>query len=196
MNPGELRDRVEILSLENLDKVYTWEVLDTVWAKVEIIDKINIFSKIGIGVKSAKFIIRKRMLTLHNAIRWQGRHYFITDIKEIDRLYCEVIAAQIEPKTCIATRVIPTKNELNRPVPGEPQMIATFPGYLVEKYLSYQQQEPQAIQEITYVLVAPKVIELETADLITIGEETYSIRIPHNLDEYKNEYEITLTKDV
>jgi head-tail adaptor len=196
MNPGELRHRIDILTLKNVENVYTWEVLDTIWAKAENLDKTNIFSKVGIGVNSAKFTIRKRTLTLHQAVKWQGRHYFLTDINEIDRMYCEVKAAQIEPKTCIATRKIFDRNELNRPVPGDPQTIATFPGYLVEKYLGYQQEKPQAVQELTYVLVTPKVIELKTADLITIGEKTYNVRIPHCLDEYKNEYEITLAKDV
>lgn len=196
MNSGELRHRIDILILKNDNNVFTWETLNTIWAKAEDLDKTNIFSKLGIGAKSVKFIIRKCSLTLHQAIRWQGRHYFITDIKELDRMYFELITAQLEPKICIATRKIPVKNELNRPIPGEPQTIATFPGYLVEKYLGYQQEKPQAINEINYVLVTPKTINLEVGDLVKIDDDTFNVRITHVLDEYKNEYEITVIKDV
>lgn len=195
MNPGELKHRINILALSRVDRVYTWEVIDTVWAKYEDLNKTNLFSKVGIGVKSAKFTIRKRNLTLFEAIRWQGKHYFITDIVEIDRMYLEVTAAQIEPRVCIAKRITSVKDQYNRPIPSEPEIIATFPACLVEKYLGYQQQKPQAMNEITYVLVTPKIIQLEVGDLVEIGEDTYNVQIVHELDEYKNEYEITINKE-
>lgn len=195
MNAGEFNRRIDILTLANAGDVYSWGVSDTIWTNIEELDKINLFSKVGIGVKSAKFTIRKRALTLHNAFKWQGRHYFLTDIKEIDRMFYEVTAAQIEPKTCIATRNIISKNELNRPV-SSPQTVATFPACLVEKYLGYQQQKPQAVNELTYVLITPKVIELQVADLVQVGSDTFNVQIVHSLDEYKNEYEINLNKDV
>lgn len=196
MNISELNCRIEVLTLEKLDNTFYWKVSFPIWAKHESLDKTNLFSKVGIGVNSAKFTIRKRAMTLHHAFRWQGRHYYLTDIKEVNRMFYEVTAAQIEPVTCIATRKKPGKNELNRPTPGEPQTIAVFPACLVEKYLGYQQQKPQAVNEITYVLVTPKAIGLKSADLVKIGDDTFNVQIVHSLDEYKNEYEINLTKDV
>lgn len=188
-------DAIEILTLNNIGTAYSWGVSASTWAKVERLDKVNLFSKVGIGVASAMFSMRKCVLTLHNAISWQGKHYFLTDIIEVKRKYFEVMAAQIEPKICIATRNSTTLNELNRPILTS-QQVATFPACLVEKYLGYQQEKPQAVQDMTYVLVTPKDIELQVADLVTVGQETYNIRIPHCLDEYKNEYEMTLIKDV
>jgi len=196
MRAGELNSRIYILTLGNAGNIYTWDVAATIWAKAESLEKTNLFSTVGIGVKTAKFTIRKCALTLHQALRWQGRHYFLTDIKEINRMLYEVTAAQIEPVTCIATRKTSGKNSLNRPIPEEPQTIATFPACLVEKYLGYQQQKPQAVNELTYVLVTPKAIELQAADLVKIGNDTFNVQVVHNLDEYKNEYEISMTKDV
>src|SRR5690554_4713820 len=128
MNPGELRQRVDVLILKDSDGVYEWDVLDSIWAKAEDLEKANLFSKVGIGVKSARFTIRRRPLTLHQAFRWQGKHYFLTDIS-IDRMYYEVTAAQIEPRSCVVTRKSTIKNELNRPIPGAPTVIS-FPGCL------------------------------------------------------------------
>jgi len=195
--PEELRESVEVLGLQSSGSVYIWNKNRTMWAKVEQEQKKNLFSQVGIGVKSIKFTIWKQNLSLNNAFSWQGKHCFITDINEIDRmcLCCEVTAALIEPKTCIATRFVTTKNELNRPV-TTPQPVSTFPGYLVEKYMGYAQQKPQAVSEIQYVLVTPKIITLELADLIEIDGETYNVQIAHTLDEYKNEYEIVVKKDV
>lgn len=194
MNPGELRQRIDLLTLNGSDGVYEWDVLDSIWAKAEDMEKANLFSKVGIGAKSARFTIRRRPLTLHQAFRWQGKHYFLTDIKEIDRMYYEVIAAQIEPRSCIATRRPTIKNELNRPISGAPTVIS-FPGCLTERYMGYRQEKPQAVNETSYILVTPKVINLQIADLVKIGEDTYNVQIIHDLDEYKNEYEIAADKE-
>ncbi|MBE6829150.1 MAG: hypothetical protein E7519_02945 [Ruminococcaceae bacterium] len=119
----------------------------------------------------------------------------MTDINEIDRMYYEVTAARIEPKTCKVIRISITKNELKNPVKGKNE-IMTFPGCLVEKYMGYAQQKPQAVSDMQYVLVTPKVIELKLADLVEIEENTYNVQIAHTLDQYKNEYEIAVQKDV
>lgn len=194
MNPRKLNQRVEILTLKNLGNNYSWEKASIIWAEVTALDKINIFSKVGIGAKSFKFVIRKRDLTLHNAFKWRDNHCFITDIKDMGRLYLEVTAAMIEPRACTVTRSEIVKNSLNRPVESSPVTI-TFPGCLVEKYLGHKQQIPQVINEIAYVLVTPKSINLEIGDLIEIKEDVFNIKVAHVLDEYKNEYEIFLKKD-
>lgn len=194
MNPGLLRERIEILSFKKRRYSYFWDSIITVWANVEQNNKTNLFSKVGVGEKTVKFIIRKRDLTLHNAFEWQNRHCFLTDIREIDRSYLEVIAAQIEPTICSLTRNVLLKNELNRPV-LKPKRICSFPACMVEKYLGFQQQIPQAINTMTYVLVTPKAIELLVGDLVKIGDNVYNVQIIHNLDEYKNEYEISVVKE-
>jgi hypothetical protein len=88
----------------------------------------------------------------------------------------------------------PTKVALNRPVYSNPYTV-TFPGCLIEKYMGHTQGDPMASIEKRYVLVTPKAIELLTGELVTISNNTYTILIPHVLDEYKNEYEIIERKD-
>lgn len=196
--PGELNEPVEVLGLQSSGTDYSWNKDRTIWAKVEKQEqKKNLFSQVGIGVKSIKLTIWKQSLSLNNAFNWQGQHCFLTDVNEIDRmcLYCEVMAALIESKICTVTQLVTTKNELNRPVTA-PQTVLTFPGCLVEKYMGYSQEKPQAVSEMQYVLVTPKAISLALADLVEIDGVTYNVQIAHTLDEYKNEYEIVVKKDV
>lgn len=194
VNSGDLRHKIDILKLDASGNVYNWGLKNSVWAKVESTNKLNIFSKVGIGVKTIKFTMYKCDLGLHNAIRWEGQHCFLTDIAEIDQRYYEVTAAQIEPKKCVVIRNTPDKNDLNRPV-LIPEMFVTFPGCLVEKYLGFEQKQPPAVNELTYVLVTPKAISLQTADLVKIEDITFNVRVAHTLDEFKNEYEITAIKE-
>ncbi len=197
INPGEFNKKISILKINKILNNYTWDEIKDTWAKVEPISGMNLFSKIGIGVKSIKFTVRKRDgLTLHNAFRWHEKHYFLTDITDIENKYYEVTAALIEPKICIINRVgEPTKNDLNRPVYGDAVSIS-FPGCIIEKYIGYTQNNPMATSEIRYVVVTPKVIVLDIGELITIDELTYNVLICHTLDEFKNEYEVISEGDV
>ena len=194
-NPGELKDRVNVLSINCDNNNYTWTTETTTWAKTERLNGINIFSGVGMGAKSVKFTIRKRKLTFHNAITWKGLHCFLTEIVEINRMYFEVTAALIEPRICTIKREDePTYDNLNRPIYSEPVLI-TFPGILTEKYLRNIQNEPMTTIETQYVLVTPKVIVLNEGELVTIGEMAYEVLLSHKLDEFKNEYEIVARSD-
>lgn len=197
MNIAGLNKRISILSLSQTDMIFMWEKNTDIWANVEQLSGSNLFSRVGIGAKSIKFTIRKRNgLTLNNAFSWQGKHCFLTDIKAIDRAYYEVSAALIEPRICKIERTQkPKRNELNRPIYGGPTTIS-FPGCLTEKYMGHTQNEPMATKEMRYVLVTPKIIELECGELVTIGDIAYNVLISHALDEYKNEYEITVKEDI
>jgi hypothetical protein len=196
INPGELKERITVLEFIKNGNAYTWGQISLICAKTEQLSGSNLFSQIGIGAKSYKFIIRKKNnLTLHNAFGWKGKHCFLTDIIEIDRMYYEVAAALIEPRTCSIERTgEPVLNELNRPFYSEDTTV-TFPGCLTEKYLGHTQGKPMAFTETKLVLVTPKVIELTVGELVTIGNTAYEVLIPHILDDYKNEYEIMAKED-
>lgn len=196
MNPGELKEKISVLSINSSENAYTWGTSSSIWAKAEQLSGNNIFSKVGLGAKSIKFTIRKKSdLTLHNAFAWNGKHCFLTDIKEIDRAYYEVSAALVEPQICYVERMgEPTLNELKRPV-YESNYTLSFPGCITEKYLGHSQESPMTTQEIRYVLVTPKVIILEAGELVTINNITYNVLLAHTLDEYKNEYEIMVKGD-
>ncbi len=197
INPGELKEKISVLEFVKDGDTYTWEQISLLCAKTEQLSGSNLFSQIGIGAKSIKFTIRKKSsLTLHNAFKWQRKHYFLTNIAEIDRTYHEITAALVEPKSCSLSRTAkPVKNTLNRPIYGNP-VIMTFQGCLVEKYMGHTQGDPVAYTERRYVLITPKLIELYSGELVTIGNDVYTVLIPHILDDYKNEYEIVVKEDV
>lgn len=188
--------KVEVLTLKKTGSQYAWESECSIWVKAEQAKGKNIFSSVGIGAKSIQFTFRKSSkVTLHNAFKWQGRHCFLTDIIETNKENYEVMAALIEPINCTVERTSePTLDELNRPVYAQPELIS-FPGCLTEKYLGHAQEKPMAFVETRYVLVTPKAIELSVGELITAGNETYTVEIPHTLDEYKNEYEISVRSE-
>lgn len=197
INPGEFNNKISVLALKQIENTFLWEQTSSPWAKTEQLSSNNLFSRIGLGAKSIKFTMRKRKdLSLHNAFRWKGKHCFLTDIVEIDRMYYEVTAALIEPRSCSVRRTgKPGLNDLNRPVYGDSETLV-FPACLTEKYMGYTQEAPMAIQETRYVLITPKSINLITGELVVIDEIPYTVVIPHTLDEYKNEYEIIAKGDV
>lgn len=196
MNPGELKERISLLSIKQLENTYTWEILSKIWSKVEQLSGNNLFSKVGMGANSIKFTIRIRSdLALHHAFLWQGKHCFLTNINEIDPGYYEVTAALVEPKVCSIKKTgEPKRNGLNRPIYDEPVMV-TFPGCLIEKYLGQTQNKPMAYTETRYVLVTPKIIDLDEGEIVIIEETPYTVLIPHILDDFKNEYEIMVKED-
>ena len=181
--------------LEQKGNDWEWKEAAHTWAKAERQAKTNLFSRVGMGQKSVRFTMRKRLLSLHDAIRWQGKHCFLTEIKEIDRMYLEITAALIEPVICFVTSTRQTLDKFNRPVLQEEKEVS-FPGFLTEKYLGFAQKEVSGETETTYVLVTPKVIALKPGDLVQVGEGFYSVKIIHDLDGYKNEYEIHRKEDV
>lgn len=195
-DPGEMTENISLLELQKNDTVYSWAEKYTIFAKAEVQPQKALFSQIGVGAKSVTFTTWKHDITLNNAFRWNGKFCFLTDITEINRLYYEVTAAMVEPKTCQLMKAGEAMDEtLHRPVYSEPQVVLTFPACLVEKYMGFQKMNPQSQVNVQYVLVTPKEISLSLGDLVKIGETTYNVQVVHNLDEYKNEYEIAATKE-
>ena len=194
MQAGTFDSPAVILRLNQQGDTYKWQEAGRIWTKAESQSKTNLFSKVGLGQKSIHFTMRKRPLTLHDAIQWQGKHCFLTDIREIDRMYLEVTTALIDPISCTAFHTDQTLDALNRPAFGDIR-IASFPGFLTEKYLGFEQKEIHTETQTTYVLVTPKAVVLQSGNLVQVGEDFYTVKIIHVLDEYKNEYEITIGRD-
>ena len=78
MDAGSFKERIQILTLGKSENSWSWSVSGTVWGKAETQERPSLFSKAGVGANGMKFIIRRRELTLHNALRWRGRHCFLT----------------------------------------------------------------------------------------------------------------------
>lgn len=189
MQAGDLNRPVSILEFARNSTQYEWTQRKETWAKVEQKASKSVYSQIGIRTDTVIFTIRRQEITLHNAIRWRGEHFFLTNIAEDGGMYYVVTAARMYLKTCAVTHVTTTKNELKNPVAVKSETI-TFPAVLTEKYLGFEQREPQAVTETTYVLVTPKVIELSISDLVDVAGKKYCVQVAHTLDEFKNEYEV------
>lgn len=168
---GELKERIWVLELKQKDSTYFWNPTVKIWAKVQLQDKTNLFSRVGVGVRTVEFVVRRRPLTLHDAIRWGGKHCVLTAIEPIDRLYMRLTAALIEPVECREEGT-------------------TFPACLTEKYLGYREETPRTIETVSLVMVTPKIIALRTGAQVTAASIEYYLTARHELGEYQNEYEI------
>lgn len=201
MDAGELNERILLLTLRETETgVFAWTVDRSVWAFVSLTGKSNLFSKVGIGARDAQVVLRRRPLSLHQAALWRGQHLFFTQILPPEGSFLTVSAAVVRPETWTAQRFETgiDKNRQNRPSRTALPALQ-FPGVLTEKYLGYETENHHAVNETTYVLVAPKEIGLAPGDLVSkldTPEETYVIQVAHTLDEWKNEYEIARKEDV
>ena len=195
MQAGELKEPVEVLELQKSGTDYAWALKHETWAKAEPQKGRSLFSAIGVGMRAVKFTIRKQDITLDDAISWQGKHYFLTEITEIDHMYYEISAAEVEPKPCELVEKTVENDELNRPVASAPEVTMTFPACMTEKYMGFAQQIPQSRADVRFVLVTPKVITLALGDLIRVEGIIYNVQVQHELDEHKNEYEIAVIKE-
>jgi len=183
-----LNEKVEILSLIQNEESgeLAWGKVRKCWAAVDLDLQRNIFSNIGIGARGATITLRaEQTLTLHQAIRWRGQFLFLTSIiLTPGRDKKEVKAALCTPVDCQA--------DMDQGDPG-----IRFPGILTEKYVAsdHEQLDPYALLTQNMVLVVPKAVKLAPGSWVKVGSDTYHVLVPHELDEWKNEYEIQRKAD-
>lgn len=201
MNPGILRERGEILTLsplpgENPLPGWEWKTDRKIWLSAKETGKKNLFSGVGVGAAGVDILMRETDLTLHNAIRWRGQHYFLTNIQEegIHPVYYKVQAARITPKTVTQYRMQTEIGEYNRP-DNEYLPLQTFPACITEKYVKSSDQDSHVETEAQLAAVTPKVIEAKAGDLFEIEGKKYRVMTAHLQDEFKNEYVIQRTEE-
>ena len=197
---GQLDQPLEVLELqETSGGVWEWVAVRRAWGRVEQTAKTNLFSKVGVGARDAAIVLRRQALTLHNALRWRGRHLFLTAITDNGRNHLSVSAALVELVTCTAQGYTTKVGEGNRPQKVEADPV-TFPGVLTEKYVKYEAVETYAKARRGLVLVTPKTIRLREGNLVTVPDgpaaAVYNVQTCHVLDDYKNEYEMEFSRDV
>ena len=173
------------MELKNSDDGWSWSERRKAWAAVEQFDKRVIFSSAGAAANSTViFTIRRQEISMHNAIEWQGQHYFITSIiPTADRGHLTVTAAPVVVVNCTA--------DANKIPKGK-----TFPAALTEKYVRHEQLEPMAVSSICYVLVTPKAVSLQPGSLVDVAGMPYVVFAAHQLDPFKNEYEVMRKADL
>lgn len=180
IDAGRLDQRLEVLELrETQPDTWAWEPVRKAWGQVETDDKQrkNLFSSVGIGARNVSLVLRRQELILHNALRWKGQHLFLTAIVPRGRGHLDVSAALVEVETL---RLVPDGDN-----PG-----MTFPGVLTEKYLAHRQEWPMSVNELELVLVVPKAVTLRPGRLVECRGAAWEVLVPHELDPFKNEYEI------
>ena len=194
MEIGKLNERISFQT-PTLSDPFGWEKSCDIWASCEQSDKPNLFSKVGIGARSVSFVIRKRSLSLHDAVLWRSKHCFLTSITDDGKMALKVVAALVKPVSCFAWRSVKTRNEYGTPE-YLPQLLCSFTGFLTEKYQGFSQQEPQGVGEHRMVLTTPKAVLLKAGDTVKAGtQDSYTVRVCYLADEFKNEYEITDRKE-
>lgn len=195
---GKLDKPAQVLECQETSAgAWKWMPVRNIWASVELQVKTNIFSSVGVGARDASLVIWRQELTLHNAIRQGGRHFFLTSITEKNRNQLDVKAALCEPVTLTAKPQVRTgRDGLNRPIVTQ-QPDFTFPGILTEKYYQNALDEIYQAETLQRVLVTPKAIVLRPGDFVQPGAEAaYTVRQALDLDPYKNEYVIERRKDI
>lgn len=195
---GKLDKPSKVLECQEVSAgVWKWVPIRHIWAYIDLQQKTNIFSKIGVGSRDAAIVIWQQELTLHNAIRQGEMHFFLTSITERNRNQLDIKAALCEPVTLTAKPQVRTgRDALNRPTAIQ-QPSFTFPGVLTELYHRNAPDEIYRAETLQRALVTPKAIKLRAGDLVQAGDEVpYTIRQVMDLDPYKNEYVIERQEDV
>lgn len=180
---SNLNQTIQVLELKKAGDVYAWEKARRTWAAAEQDDRKSLFSSVGVGTRGVTFTIRKSWtLTLHNAFLWRGRFCFLTSIVDGDPGFQVVRAALCEPSEC--------QKDADRDPAG-----CRFPGVLTEKYVGHEQLDPHAEVTGDLVLVTPKAVTLAPGSWVTVGDRYFLVRVPHELNPFKNEYEIRRKED-
>lgn len=183
IDAGKLDQHLEVLELKKTaEGTWEWVQVRRSWASVTPQFKSNLFSRVGIGAKDMAVVMRRRELTLHHALRWKGQHLLLTSIIPRGRLHLEINAAMVDVVECLAN---PAKT------PAGPR----FPGVLTEKYVGHEQLDPNAVVSTTFVLVTPKAISLRPGNIVMVAGGYYRVQVAHELDAWKNEYEIARRDD-
>lgn len=178
---GDLKERLAVrrFVFDEAEGRWLWETEWNSWAKATEDDRSNLFSSVGIGARGVTFIMRRNAkLTLHKAFLWRGKHCFLTAITDHEQPGFSVVkAAVVDTVTC--------RMDAQTELPG-----AYFPGILTEKYIKHEQQDPMSVNLMQMVLVTAKDIALSPGTLVQVQGKLWEILAPHELDSFKNEYEI------
>jgi head-tail adaptor len=202
MNPGMLNKRISIQKLISSKIEYEsflWELESKLWAHKKVENRRCVFSKFGMSSDTTTvFTVRfNKNLNKNFSIVHENDFYIIVSIIDTEdkKQIQEVTAAKVILKTCEIIRLVSEKGLLNRPK-DELKKIYEFPCCLAEKYIRNIQENVQSIIDETYILITPKGINIDNGDLAVIDGVTYNILTSHTLDEFRNEYEITVKKEV
>lgn len=197
---GELNQKVRLMSLTEIPRRddqchcagggdpqaaltgWTWSEYRKAWAKVTPTDGLAIYANSGVGGREAEFVLRRQRLNLGDAILWRDQFCFPVSIAPLGPGHLKVKAALVTPRIC-------------RGIERDSGREIQFPAVITEKYMGHAQAEPMAQNAVQLVLVTPSAVKLALGSLVTVGEdpEPFWVKIPHEMDPYKHEYEVERT---
>lgn len=184
-------EKIELLRIEADECSVEWVSVKKIWCSSEVLTKPNIFSRIGLSARGVKFTMYSRAdLTLSSALKWKEQFCLVTDVVQ-KGIYTEVFCVMLSVAQCVKSVEHIEKNELKNPVRST-KSLYSFPAVLTEKFDRgyYTTDDMRANERVVIVLVCPKEVVLEFADLIQVSDEYYKVTACHFVDAYKNEYEI------
>lgn len=183
---GSYRERAEVLELVETGGSFEWATVARTWCRLDRTGRLSIFAKTGLAAEGYTLSMRDRPLTLHNALRIGGRHFFLTALDRSVRGFLAAEAVSVPTVTVTA-------------YPDKPDKTFTFPACLTELYVKHFQGEPLAENTIDYVLVTPKPVVIVPGNLVEFTRsgseegERFPVVTAHTLDEAKNEYVLRKT---
>ena len=200
INPGDMRHRLSVLSLtERADgQGWEWSEMRRTWAAAEQTGRRSLFSSYGEGREEWKLTLRRQALSRHQAIRMGGAFLYLTEITQQpnERGWMTVRAAAIEPVDCAVERRAAALD----PVYLRPRLTSTgevhFPALLTEKYVRMTEGMPNDRTARGYILVTPKAVSLSAGELVCVRGDKWRVQIAHELEDYRNEYEILREEDL
>lgn len=191
-----LEQPLKILTLQQSGNAWDWEITHETWGGVELTNARNVFSQVALAARTAELTLRAQPLTLRNAVRWDSKTLYITQIDEgDDRHHLKVTTALLEPVAITLHRETHGLDERRRPAVTATADY-TFPAWITEKYMGRTQQDPAVAVETTYVLIVPKdVLELREGETVQIGHKAFVVLLAHTLDPDRNEYEVLRSEE-
>lgn len=191
-----LEQPLKILTLQQSGSTWSWEITHETWGGVELTNARNVFSQVALAARTAELTLRAQPLTLRNAVRWDSKTLYITQIDEgDDRHHLKVTTALLEPVAITLHRETHGLDERRRPAVTATADY-TFPAWITEKYMGRAQQDPAVAVETTYVLIVPKAaIELRDGETVQIGHKAFVVLLAHTLDPDRNEYEVLRSEE-
>lgn len=170
---GALRERIEILTCSETEEGWHWTTSRRSWAAATLSTRRNNYSTRALGAPGVTFVLRRQALDPGNAILWRGQHCLITSILPLEENYLTVNTAAVDITACT-----------------DPQTGKRFQAVVQEKYVRYAGEDPMDTDLTRLVLTVPKAVKLDPGQLVALGEKLWPVRTAHELDIWKNEYEI------
>ena len=150
----------------------------TFWAQTRPTGKRSIFASFGLAAEEYEFITRCSSALPCDTLRMNGIDYFVTSAEREALSWYKILAARVTISSCRRGNT-------------------EFFGVLTEKYAANNDEEAYRSDERTVILVTPKLAMLREGDEVEIdAKSVYIVRLSHDLDPYKNEYEIWGRRDI